>query len=270
MAKFDGEFFGTPERIAAMRRVANLWTVLQASPDYRSYGRAIGLNGLVDQADEKMAALARITGVGICYYCPKKKAGPLFAALESRGLLSDRHEQYMGGEGAYQKARQILESATLPEDLKMIRLGPETSPRLIEDVAALCNAEGVIAVPGAIMRGVAIPGVVFVAVDGLGAPVASASSHAMLAPHHPRGNEVFWGALTTRPDRRGEGIALVLGARAIVHMWENEGARGFLTGVRQANTSSQNLCAKLAVHDTEWIMAQAIDAEVLGTTKHTS
>ena len=70
--------------------------------------------------------------------------------------------------------------------------------------------------------------------------------------------------LATREDRRGEKIALQLGAMAIEHMWVNEGARGFITGVRQDNRSSQALCGRLGVHDTDWIYAQCLDVAVLG------
>jgi hypothetical protein len=51
--------------------------------------------------------------------------------------------------------------------------------------------------------------------------------------------------LATLEDRRGEIIALLLGAQAIVHMWERHGARGFMTGVRADNSSSQALCNRL-------------------------
>ena len=36
-------------------------------------------------------------------------------------------------------------------------------------------------------------------------------------------------------------------------------ARGFMTGVRADNASSQALCAKLGVGPTDWIYAQCID-----------
>ena len=70
--------------------------------------------------------------------------------------------------------------------------------------------------------------------------------------------------LATRADRRGEKIGLVLGAQAIVHMWERHGARGFMTGVRAENASSQALCAKLGVGPTDWIYAHCIDRGVFG------
>jgi len=68
--------------------------------------------------------------------------------------------------------------------------------------------------------------------------------------------------LATREDRRGEKIALLLGAQAIVHMWERHGVRGFMTAVRADNFSSQALCNKLGVTASEWIYASCIDNEI--------
>ena len=70
--------------------------------------------------------------------------------------------------------------------------------------------------------------------------------------------------LATRQDRRGEKIALLLGAQAIVHMWERHGARGFMTGVRANNASSQALCHKLGVRATDWIYASCLDQTQFG------
>ncbi len=265
----EDDFFGNPDRIAALRQAAELWKLLGSSGHYRYYGRAIGLNGPVENTAELMAALARIQGVGICYYCPKELDRELFANLSARGLQTDRHEHYRGGPASYEHAKQLLEDRSLPEDLRVMRIDEKSPQELLKSVVALCENEGVAPVPGSIMRGVSIPGIVFTAVDGSGLPVASASSHQMLEASFDRGTDVFWGALATRPDRRGQGIALYLGAMAIVHMWENNGARGFITGVRSDNVPSQKLCQKLGVVDTEWMMAQCIDASVLGSSQHT-
>ena len=51
---------------------------------------------------------------------------------------------------------------------------------------------------------------------------------------------------------------------AIVHMWERHGARGFMTGVRANNSSSQALCRKLGVNATDWIYAACTDKELFG------
>jgi RimJ/RimL family protein N-acetyltransferase len=70
--------------------------------------------------------------------------------------------------------------------------------------------------------------------------------------------------LATREDRRGQRIALLLGAQAIIHMWEHHGARGFMTGVRADNAPSQALCNKLGVGATDWIYAWCMDKELFG------
>ena len=75
-------------------------------------------------------------------------------------------------------------------------------------------------VPGAFMRGQLRQGICLVATDGNGQPVATASSYVLHHPSSPRAPIVFWGMLATREDRRGEKIGLVLGAQAIVHMWD--------------------------------------------------
>ena len=265
----EEEYFGDPSRLHAIKRAAELWKLLNCSEDYRYYGRAVGLNGPTDDTAERMAALARIQGVGICYYCPKERGQALFSGLATQGFQTDRHEHYRGGEAAYSFANEIVKNRSLPSDLNVVQLDRNSRRELVCAVAELCASEGVTPVPGSIMRGVSVPGVVFAALDGNGEPIASASSHQMTKPDFPRGSDVFWGALTTRPDRRGKGIALVLGAMAIIHMWEVHGARGFTTGVRHDNISSQKLCAKLGVNDTEWMIAQCIDTEILGSKRHT-
>ncbi len=47
-------------------------------------------------------------------------------------------------------------------------------------------------------------------------------------------------------------------------MWEKEGARGFMTGVRQDNASSAALCNRLGISDTDWTYSVCIDPEMLG------
>jgi RimJ/RimL family protein N-acetyltransferase len=122
----------------------------------------------------------------------------------------------------------------------------------------------VMPVPGSVMRGAQVPGVFLAARDGQGEPVAVAASFRL----HPDGSKnadiAFWGMIATRPDRRGQRLARILGAMAIVHMWEKEGARGFMTGVRADNASSQALCNALGVTDSPWCYATCTDPQVMG------
>jgi len=210
-----------------------------------------------------------LQGASVCYYFPKAEVAELFADLEHRGFSTDRHEHYWGGETAFRASKNILAKYRMPEDLSISVLNAETPQSLVAATAKLCESCEVMPVPGAIMRGKVLRGVNLVATDEAGAPVASASSFFI---HHAtsfRATDVFWGALATREDRRGEKIALLLGAKAIVHMWENEGARGFITGVRANNSSSQALCNKLGVGDSEWVYASCLNPELLSSSSIT-
>lgn len=265
----DYELFGSPRSIALMRRSAALWLLLQDNPRYAFYGRTAALSGIADDTADILCSLARLQGVGVAYYVPKLSVPDIYATLEARGFATDRHEHYWGGESAYQASRAVLATHSLPHDLTLSVLDRNTPRGFVAEVAELCQSCGVMPVPGAVMRGLARRGINLVASDRNCRPVASASSFALHHPASPHAGDVFWGMLATRDDRRGEKIALVLGARTIVHMWENEGARGFMTGVRNDNAASRALCNKLGVSDTEWIYAQCLDTELLGSSSFT-
>jgi hypothetical protein len=267
--QFEEEFFGSPEKIALMRRSACLWSLLRESPRYAYYGRLVALSDPASDTPEFLVSLARLQGAAVCYYFPKDQASALFAELEGRGLSTDRHEHYWGGETALNASRNILNKYKLPDDLRVSILNAGTPQTLVANTAKLCESCGVMPVPGAIMRGMILRGINLVATDNSGSPVASASSFFIHHSDSPRAEDVFWGALATREDRRGERIALLLGAQLIVHMWEKEGARGFITGVRNDNLSSQALCNKLGVSDSDWVYASCLNTELLGSSSVT-
>ncbi|MHA3980300.1 hypothetical protein ACW9UR_21735 [Halovulum sp. GXIMD14794] len=261
----EDEYFGSPDKVALMRRSGDLWRLLGDDPRYSWYGRAVALGGPVTDTARVLGALARLQGAGVCYYFPKDEAEALFDQIAAAGFGTARHEHFRGGEEAHAAARAVVEAHPLPGDLTLVRLDSSSPEGLVAEVAALCTECGVMPVPGAVMRGVARRGITLAALDGSGAPVATAASYALHHDDSPRARDVFWGALATRPDRRGGRLALILGAMAILHMWREEGARGFMTGVALDNPSSQRLCNRLAVRDTEWIYAQCLFPELLGS-----
>lgn len=258
------EFFGTESSIALMKRSAALWSLIKDNPRFAYYGRTVALSDIQTDTADILASVASLLGASVAYYFPKFKADKLFAELKARGFSCDRHEHYWGGEAAYEASRQALDKYDLPSDLSIVALDKMSPNELVADVAALCQSCDVMPVPGAIMRGQGRRGINLVAIDASGVPVASASSFVMHHASGARPNDVFWGMLATREDRRGEKIGLILGAKAIIHMWEKEAARGFMTGVRLDNPSSQALCNKLGVTDSDWIYASCINNEVLG------
>lgn len=247
-----------------MKRSAALWSLIKDNPRFAYYGRTVALSDIQTDTADILASVASLLGASVAYYFPKFKADKLFAELKARGFSCDRHEHYWGGEATYEASRQVLDKYDMPSDLSIVALDKMSPNELVADVAALCQSCDVMPVPGAIMRGQGRRGINLVAIDAAGAPVASASSFVMHHPSGARPNDVFWGMLATREDRRGEKIGLILGAKAIIHMWEKEAARGFMTGVRLDNPSSQALCNKLGVTDSDWIYASCINNEVLG------
>ena len=262
----EDEYFGSPAKIALMKRSRYLWSLLRDNPRFAYYGRMVALSDPGNDTVDVLSALARLQGGTVGNYVPTDSVPRLFAELAALGFVTDRHEQFRGGEEAYLASQAVERATPLPGDLTLCAIDPNTPRSLVADVAELCQSCDVMPVPGSVMRGRIRPGICLVATDRQGRPVASASSYKHHHPASPHATDAFWGMLATRPDRRGERIGLLLGAKAIIHMWERCGARGFITGVRADNESSQALCGKLAVRPTDWIYAGCIDPVVLGDT----
>jgi Acetyltransferase (GNAT) family len=258
------EFFGTPDRIALSRRSANLWSVLRDNPRYAYYGRLVGLSEPAEDAADILYAMAKLQGAAVSYFYPANAAASLFAQLEEKGLATDRHEHFWGGETALTASREAQEVFALPPDLTTSIIDADTPRERVGEVAELCQSCDVMPVPGSVMRGLERKGICLVATDQNGRPVATASSYMLHHSSSPRARDAFWGMLATREDRRGQRIALLLGAQAIIHMWKHHGARGFMTAVRADNAPSQALCNKLGVGATDWIYAWCMDKELFG------
>jgi hypothetical protein len=265
----DVEFFGTPERAALSRRSVNLWRLLGDNPRYSYYGRLVSLSEPGEDTADVMMAMAKLQGAAVANYYPAGGAAALFAWFEANGMGTDRHEHFRGGEAAMAASSRVLQDFSLPNDLGVQVIDAGTPRELVAEAAELSQSCGVMPVPGSMMRGLVQKGVCLVATDGDGRAVATASSYMNHHPASRRATDAFWGMLATREDRRGQRIAFILGAQAIVHMWERHGARGFITGVRADNSSSRMLCEKLGVQSTEWIYAQCIDRDLFGGTSIT-
>ena len=261
---FDQEIFGSPTQQALVRRSQALWHLVQDDPRFSYYGRLVGFAEPPDQLERSMLALARAQGAALCYRLPKDQLPSLADRLSDHGLLPDRHEQFMGDISAYEAAKSVLAVHRLPADLTLTWLDGATPAADVAAVAALCEACDVMVVPGQILRGLLRRGGVLVAWDQRRQPVGTASSFIAHHPDSPFSDVAFWGALATAPTRRGEKIALVLGAMMLVHMWENIGARSFTTGVRHDNASSIALCNRLGVADTPWAYAVCLDPDQVG------
>ncbi len=265
--KYENEFFGTQPHVLMMKRSRDLWLLLKDNPIYSNYGRMLSIVGSQGGDDaERLAALVRLTGAGSFHYYPADKSDALVAKLNDMGLSAGRWEKQWGGEDAYKAAKTIIANASLPSDLKVVRLSKDTPATLVRETAQLSMDCGVMPTPGFSMRGITYKGICLAAVDETGRPVATASSYKNMHPESAFANDGFWGALATHPDRRGEKIIGVLGAMALAHMWEEHGVRGFFTAVKKGNDGSMAVCAKQAVLPTEWTAVAATDPNHFGDT----
>src|SRR5262245_7945018 len=159
------EFFGVPDRIALSKRSAHLWRLLSDNPRYGYYGRLVALSEPGPDAADILSAMARLQGAAVSYYYPAADAAALFAELEARGLKTDRHEHFRGGEAALAASRQIERDYALPPDLAVEVIDADTPSELVAEVAELCQSCDVMPVPGAIMRGQVAKGICLTATD---------------------------------------------------------------------------------------------------------
>ena len=253
------EIFGDPAHRALLRRGEDLWRVAKENPRYAYYGTVVSLSDPQEDCADVLASLARLQGLGMCFYFPREEASALLISLEEQGFRTAESLFHRGGQAAYEASKSLLASKPAPADLRIMALDRSTPSDTIRATVELCQTCGLSSMPGEVMRGIASPGINLVALGPDGVPVATAASYAMHAPDTPKAREAFWGVLATREDYRGRGLAAWLGAMAIVHMWENEGMRGFNTGIKAENAASRAACAKLGIVDTDWVTAFCFD-----------
>ncbi len=261
--KIDEEFFGTRSQQTVSRRARDTWKLIQDDPRYAYNGRIVALAGYHGpETAEKLVSLARLQGSTTCHFLPKEKAGTVQQLVEDCGLATNTWEFCKGGEPAYEVARKILETHKLPEDISVERLGAETAPALISDFASMAGDCGVLVMAGRVMRGLDVPGVTLAGIDESGKVIASAWGYKCYHQQSGFADHAFWGGLTCHPDRRGQKIALVLGALSIVRLWEELQVRTVCTGIAPDNSASFALCEKLGVFPSDEIGLGVTDPEM--------
>jgi len=171
-------------------------------------------------------------------------------ALREAGLNIDEYVSWHGGASAVEAARHILADRALPDDLELVTVGPETSAEELAGLDALTQSCDVLLPMGRFIRGLERPAVCLMARDPLGRIVGATAAVAQYHPDHPKADRVWWGMLATDADRRGQSIALVMGAHSLTAMADRHGYSRFFTGIRAGNAPSEKLCAKLGLAPT--------------------
>jgi hypothetical protein len=268
--KVSEEFFGTPDMKAVTFKASQLWNVAGDNPRLQSHGRAVGMNWEGDDTDLSLQlSLARLQGVAGCDFIPAKDTESYILALEKEGMKTDRYELWETKPDVRDNANKILAENGLQDDLEVEIVGSETPLNSLKAVAALTEKCGVTLPMGSFVRGISRPSVYMYARDENGIPVGHASATAAFHSNSKYGSYVHWGMLATDPDRRGEKIALILGAMSMLSMNRQHGYEKFMTGIRDGNVPSEKLCSKLHLTRSDTTVVVAIDPESFSGTQMT-
>lgn len=264
-------FFGSDDARELTRRSMMLHRIAGGDRDLAWYGRWVALTWSGPDCLNRFEALIRLQGASPLYWIPSEEEASVIRALEGAGLKPDLFENVCSAGNSVAAARVILATQSLPDDLEVVRLGPESPDTDLTDFADLALSEGVLPPPSPVLRGAMRRGVCLLARSRhTGDAVSTAVSIEMFHPEGPRGDHAFWGMLTTVPARRGEKIALILGAMAMTAMEEEHGLSRFMTGVRAANASSLALCAKVDMVPTGYRIVAGMDPSQFSNARVTA
>lgn len=259
MADFSNEFFGKPEQQDLQRRADRIWTLVKNDPTYSCFGRAVGLSAENDIDLAKQIAMARLQGVCMAERTRVEAADLRREELEQHGLKTDQFVDWQGGAMSLEAAAKVVASRKLPDDLELVHVGAQTAGDDLAKLDALTQSCGVLLPMGAFIRGLRRPSVCLFARDRNEKVVAATAAVAPFHPDHLKAAQAWWGMLATNESRRGEGIALIMGANSMLAMRDLHGFESFFTGVREGNAPSESLCRKLNLAPSKYVHLMAID-----------
>jgi len=255
------DYFGISDQQRLQKRAASLCSPLRNAPEYACHGRAVGLADYSEHNLEQQVSLARLQGVAPVDGMPIEHFPQRRAALERAGLQTDVYDHWEGSVATFTAADGILAVQTLPDDLAVCETGSATSGADLNALDVLTQSCGVLLPMGVFLRGFERPSVFLYAKDLDGRVVGVAGAVAQFHGAHVKSKMVWWGMLSTHPDRRGEGIALVLGAMVLRLVRQKLGFSRCFTGIRAGNQPSEALCSKLALSRTDTVDLLAIDPD---------
>lgn len=245
------------------------WALLRNDPRFSSHGRAVGLAKASPEDVMLQVALARLQGVGPAEGVERAAVPARRAALEAAGLAVDEYVEWVGASAAFEAAAALAAARRLPDDLELVRIDAATPAEELRALDALTQSCEVLLPLGAFLRGAERPSAFLFARDRSGAAIGAAGAVAAFHPDHPRARRAWWGMLATAPARRGEGIALLLGALAMLDIRERAGADEVFTGIREGKAPSEAVCTRLDLAPAAESDVIAVDLDVLGAGRIT-
>jgi hypothetical protein len=156
-------------------------------------------------------------------------------------------------------ARNVLTNTGVSKDLELIEIDSDTPVTFLNALSAMTDKCGIMLHNGAFMRGQVQPAVFMAARDRDGNPVGHAASVVNSNETSLDKVTAFWGMLATDESRRGERIALVLGAMTMIEMNRRRRVNEFETAIEAGNTSSEKLCTRLGFARSNKVVVFAFD-----------
>jgi hypothetical protein len=255
---------GTPQQIQTIQRANTLWTILRNDRRFAFQGRTVSLASEQDGATELVISLSRLQGYASCHFVEKPNAQEYSDAYQAAGLNSVIWEQFWGRSTALSKSREFLQSFDPPRELTLKLVTNDTPDETILKICKMSLEADVLPAPGSVMRGAGPKGIFSYVETADGEIVASGGACMAYHPDSSRADEAFWGMLATHEAWRGKRLACWVGAQIIQDMAKNFGARGFSSGVKPDNPSSQAMCSRLGVGISNYVYAGAVDPTAFG------
>jgi GNAT superfamily N-acetyltransferase len=252
-------YFGSPDNRRIQRNAEAIWRLIGADNRFCCHGRAVSLAEGTNENIPLQASLAHLQGIGICDSVPAADVHARRLALRMLGLQVERLEIFRGQGQPLTEARSVIAQTALPEDLSCISIDEQTSSAELSALDAFTQEHGASLPMASFLLAKGRRSVCYLARDRAGNIVGSCAAGAHFQPGHRCSDEAFWGMLATRDDRRGQGIAVYLGATAMLAMAERHGFETFLTAVKQGNTASERVCTKLGLQPNGTCALFAID-----------
>lgn len=241
------EYFGSESQQSLQWRAEKIWELTNQDSRFSCHGRAVALAEYTKDNLSTQLALARLQGVCPIEGVDRASAKIRASEVEAEGFVADEYVSWTGGQEAFDAARSILQDRSLPDDLFVEETGPATPFEELQKIDTLTQKCDVLLPMGSFLRGQQKPSVFLYAKDAKGNVVGASAAAAQFHTSHPKSKKVWWGMLATDESRRGEGIALLLGAMALRAINQKFGYKDCFTGIREGNKPSEALCAKLAL-----------------------
>ncbi|WP_439153773.1 GNAT family N-acetyltransferase [Yoonia sp.] len=262
-------YFGTQTQQGLQYRTDRLWSLLKSRTEYSCHGRSVGLADATSENLKEQLALAQLLGAGAAEGVDVADVAARKAAIEAAGMMTDQYVEWQGGKQVVEAARAVSGARRLSEDLVVHATDAQTQTEDLKQLDALTQRCEVLLPMASFLRGHDQPTVCLYAKDNDGRVVGASASVMQYHRDHAKGRKAWWGMLSTDPDRRGEGIAMVMGALCILAMHDRFGTANFMTGIREGNGPSEALCGKLGLRPTTNIFLIAIDPVIFGAGRVT-